>query len=118
MAYDRYNADMLIAEIGDIAPPDFVVPFGQGTKSMSPALKEIEGLVFNHELEHGGDPVLRWMCDNMVVVTNDRGDIAPSKGKSTEKIDGMVALIMAVDRAKRHGSPESVYEGRALLEFG
>lgn len=116
MAYDPWNADMFVQEVMDVAGQDFCVEGRQGYRTMSPPLKELEGLVFDRMIEHGGDPILRWMCDNMVVVMDPAGNLKPDKSKSTEKIDGMVALILAIDRALRNR--ESVYEDRGLLEFG
>ena len=94
-------------------------PFGQGFKDMSPATKELMRLTFDEKLAHGGHPVLRWMIDNIFVRTDPAGNIKPDKEKSTEKIDGAVASIMALDRALRHGvtQHESVYEERGLLVF-
>ena len=64
---------------------------------------------------HGGNPVLRWMADNMKVTTNPNGNIMPDKAKSVEKIDGMVALIMGLDRAmKKIVEPKSPYGERGL----
>lgn len=65
-------------------------------------------------MARGGYPVLRWMADNLVVQTDPAGNIKPNKAKSTARIDGMVALIMALDRATRHKVSRSVYEDRGL----
>ena len=93
-----------------------VVPFGQGYASMSPPTKELLKLVLEERLAHGGHPVLRWMVDNVTVRTDPAGNIKPDKEKSTEKIDGAVALIMALDRAIRHENDGlSVYDERGLL---
>ena len=81
---------------------------------MSPPTKELMNLVLSKRLRHGGNPVLRWMADNMIVKQDPEGKLKPDKSKSTEKIDGMVALIMGLDRAVRHEGP-SVYEERGLL---
>ncbi|NLX25090.1 MAG: terminase large subunit, partial [Lentisphaerae bacterium] len=80
-----------------------MVPFGQGFASMSGPTKELLNLVLSHKIRHGGNPVLRWMADNVVVQKDAAGNIKPDKEKSTEKIDGIVALIMALDRAIRNG---------------
>ena len=94
-----------------------VVPFGQGFKDMSPPSKRLE-LVLERNVAHGGHPVLRWMMDNIFVRTDPTGNIKPDKEKSTEKIDGAVAAIMALDRAIRHGgSTGSVYDERGILSF-
>ncbi|HOO51607.1 MAG TPA: terminase large subunit, partial [Alphaproteobacteria bacterium] len=65
---------------------------------------------------HGGHPVLRWMMDNIYIKQDPAGNIKPDKEKSTEKIDGAVAMIMALDRAIRCGGEStSVYDSRGLL---
>ena len=68
-------------------------------------------MVVAGELRHGGNPVLRWMASNVAIEQDAAGNIKPSKKKSTERIDGMVTLVMAVGRAAM--TPErqaSVYE--------
>ena len=97
-----------------------VIPFGQGFKDMSPPTKELMKLVLEKRIAHGGHPVLRWMMDNIYIRTNPAGNIKADKEKSTEKIDGAVATIMALDRAIRCGNDttESVYESRGLLVLG
>ncbi len=97
-----------------------VVPFGQGFKDMSPPSKELMKLALEGRLAHGGHPVLAWMVDNIHVRTDPAGNIKPDKQKSTEKIDGVVATIMALDRAIRNGNGQasgSVYDERGLLVF-
>jgi len=74
-------------------------------------------LVLERTFAHAGHPVLRWMVDNIFIRTDPAGNIKPDKQKSTEKIDGAVAAIMALDRAIRCGNDlrESVYENRGIL---
>ena len=65
-----------------------------------------------------GHPVLRWMMDNIFIRTDPAGNIKPDKEKSTEKIDGAVASVMALDRAVWNGgSAGSVYDERGILSF-
>lgn len=71
-------------------------PFGQGYGSMSAPTKEFEKLVLSGRLEHFGNPVLRWMMASTVVKTDPAGNIKPDKEKSSQKIDGIVAAIMAL----------------------
>lgn len=93
-----------------------VVPFGQGFKDMSPPTKELMKLVLEERIAHGGNEPLRWMMDNIYVKTDPAGNIKADKEKSTERIDGAVATIMALDRAIRNGnSDESVYNTRGIL---
>ncbi|MTV61762.1 terminase TerL endonuclease subunit, partial [Streptococcus pneumoniae] len=74
-----------------------MVGFGQGFVSMSQPTRELLRVVLDKKLSHGGHPVLRWMADNLVVTQDPAGNIKPNKAKSREKIDGMVAGIMALD---------------------
>ena len=94
-----------------------VVPFGQGFKDMSPPTKELMKLTLERKIAHGGHPVLRWMMDNIFVRTDPAGNIKADKEKSTEKIDGVIASIMALDRAIRcsNDTSESVYDDRGLI---
>ena len=94
-----------------------VVPFGQGFASMSPPTKELMKLTLEQRIAHGGHPVLRWMMDNIFIRTDPAGNIKADKEKSTEKIDGAIATIMALDRAVRCGNvnTESVYDQRGIL---
>jgi phage terminase large subunit-like protein len=94
IAIDRWNATQLAQELqGDGFE---VVMFGQGYSSMSAAAKEFERHVIGGTLRHGGNKVLRWMASNVVREQDAAGNIKPSKAKSAEKIDGIVAAIMAI----------------------
>ena len=86
------------------------IPLGQGFASLSAPTKELDKLVAGAALRHGGHPVLRWMAGNVAIEQDAAGNIKPSKTKSTEKIDGIVALVMALDRAGRHAEQSSVYD--------
>lgn len=114
IAYDRWGATQLVQELEEEGMQ--IVPFGQGFASMSAPTKELVNLLLAKKIEHGGNPVLRWMASNMVVKQDPAGNVKPDKSKSAQKIDGMVALIMALDRCIRHGAKEegSVYERRGL----
>ena len=116
LAFDPWNATMMQTKLMERFGDDFLVQFRQGYKSLSGPTKELERLILQHNLAHGNDPVLNWMADNLVVREDPAGNIKPDKEKSTEKIDGMVALIMALDRATRNEGPsESIYESRGLV---
>lgn len=117
VAFDRWGAVQLSQELD--AAGMTVIPFGQGFASMSSPTKELLNLVIAKRLRHGGNPVLRWMADNLVVKQDPAGNIKPDKSKSTEKIDGIVALIMGLDRAIRHENSKlkSVYQERGLLSL-
>ena len=115
IAFDRWGAVQMVQNLEGMGFT--VVPFGQGFKDMSPPTKELMKLVLEQRIAHGGHPVLRWMMDNIFIRTDPAGNIKPDKEKSTEKIDGAVATIMALDRAIRCGNDngESVYDRRGLL---
>ena len=112
IAFDRWGAVQMVQNLDGLGFT--VVPFGQGYKDMSPPTKELMKITLEQKIAHGGHPVLSWMMDNIFVRTDPAGNIKPDKEKSTEKIDGAVALIMALDRAIRHESKESVYEKRGM----
>jgi phage terminase large subunit-like protein len=109
IAIDRWNSTATTTRLLEQGLP--VIRFGQGTASMSPACKELERLVLARQLYHTGCPVLRWCLGNVALEQNAAGDIKPNKAKSREKIDGAVALAMAVGVAQTEGS-RSVYESR------
>ena len=116
IAFDRWGAVQMVQNLEGLGFT--VVPFGQGFKDMSPPSKRLMELVLERNVAHGGHPVLRWMMDNIFVRTDPAGNIKPDKEKSTEKIDGAVAAVMALDRAVRHGgSTGSVYDERGILSF-
>ena len=115
IAFDRWGAVQMVQNLEGMGFT--VVPMGQGFASMSPPTKELMKLTLEKKLAHGGHPVLRWNMDNIYIRTDPAGNIKADKAKSTEKIDGAVATIMALDRAIRCGNDtsESVYDTRGLL---
>ena len=115
IAFDRWGAVQMTQNLENLGFS--VVPFGQGFKDMSPPTKELMKLTLEQNLAHGGHPVLRWMMDNIFIRTDPAGNIKADKEKSTEKIDGAVATIMALDRAIRCGNDNSasVYDDRGIL---
>lgn len=114
IAFDRWGAVQMVQNLDGMGFT--VVPFGQWYKDMSPPSKELMKITLEKKIAHGGNPVLRWMMDNIYVKTDPAGDIKPDKEKSTEKVDGAVALIMALDRCIRNqGSCGSVYDDRGIL---
>ena len=88
-----------------------LIGFGQGFGSMSSPSKTLEGLVLNSQMEHGHNPVLRWMAQNVRVKMDDVDNIKPTKKYSQEKIDGIVSTIMAIGLAE---GPEPE-DNRAVL---
>ncbi len=117
IAVDRWNATHMIQNLEDQGFT--MVPFGQGFASMSTPTKEFYRLLMEGQIIHAGHPVLRWMAGNVVVETDAAENIKVTKAKSKEKIDGIVASIMALDRCLRNegGQQGSVYDQRGLLVF-
>ncbi len=113
VAFDRWGATKIIQELEELGLT--VVQFGQGFASMSPPMKELETMILSQKIAHGGNPVLSWMADNVVARQDPAGNIKPDKSKSVEKIDGIVALIMGLDRAL-HGlvSVVGAYQERGI----
>lgn len=115
IVFDRWGAVQMVQNLEGMGFT--VVPFGQGFKDMSPPTKELMKLTLEKRIAHSGQPVLRWMMDNIFIKSDPAGNIKPDKEKSTEKIDGVVATIMALDRAIRCGNDnnESVYDDKGIL---
>lgn len=114
IAYDRWNATMMVQSLEDDGFT--MIPFGQGFRDMLPPTKELMRIVLERRLNHGGHPILRWNMDNAFVRTDPAGNLKIDKERSTEKMDGAVALVMALDRAmKNQNTGSSVYDERGLL---
>lgn len=100
IAFDRYNMKFLrpCLERAGFTEEELerFVEFGQGFVSMSPALRELETRLLGSKLKHGNHPVLEMCAKNATVVTDPAGNRKFIKGKATGRIDGMVALAMAV----------------------
>lgn len=118
IGYDPWNATQLVTDLtGDGAE---MVPVRQGFVTMSAPTKELqrltlEGTAERPRFEHAGNPLVRWQVDNLGVETDAAGNVKPSKKASGEKIDGLVASIIALDRASRHApARRSAYEDRGV----
>ena len=114
LAYDPYNATEITNHLIDHGVE--MVAFRQGFVSISPAAKQIEILIMSQKYHHGGNPVMKWMMDNVVIRQDPAGNIKLDKEKSREKIDGPVSAVMAIGRATAQGGTvPSVYETRGIL---
>jgi phage terminase large subunit-like protein len=113
VAFDPWGATKLAGELlnYDGIP---MVEHRQGYKSMSPPMKELFKAVKRKELNHGNHPVLRWCADNLVVQTDAAENVKPAKDKARERIDGIVALAMALGRAIEQFDIRSKYETEGL----
>src|SRR5437867_7850121 len=76
---------------------------------MSPAAKEFEKLLLGRQLAHGGNPVLAWMASNVAIRCDAADNIKPDKAKSRNRIDGIVALVMAAGRVRVQSEFLNVY---------
>jgi phage terminase large subunit-like protein len=113
LAFDPWNATKLAVELdGDGIR---IVEMRQGFRSLSEPTKHLGALVTGRTLRHGGHPVLRWMASNMVVRQDPNGNLTPDKSKVTERIDGIVATIMAIGAALVNRDREPEY---AMYIFG
>lgn len=109
VAYDRWNAQQLVNNLTSEGAP--MITMGQGFASMSAPTKDLqrlimvgakcddEGVPVEPLIRHGGNPLLRWMVDNFAVAMDPAGNVKPDKANAGDKIDGVVALIMALSRA-------------------
>jgi len=114
VAFDPWNATQIATQLAKDGMK--MVEFGQGLRSMSEPSKEFEKLIISGQFQHGGNPLLRWAAGNVAVESDAAGNIKPSKKKSTERIDPIVATIMGVGRAiVNQGPVGSVYESRELI---
>lgn len=113
IGYDPYGATQIAIQLEEEGYK--VVPVRQGWVTLSPALKELEREYLGGELKHGDNPVLKWMAANIVVKQDSAGNYMPDKARSTDRIDGIVALCMAISRQINAHEVESIYENRGLL---
>ena len=114
LAIDRlWQGDQLMLELQSDGLD--VVIFGQGFMTMARPSKRFEDLVVGGRLHHGGNPVLRWMASNVVIEVDPAGCIKPNRARSTEKIDGIVATIMALGRAYMESPYESDRPAMAII---
>ena len=113
ICYDRWNASQMVIDLQNEGVP--MEPFGQGFVSLSAPSKQLEALILGKEIIHDNNPVLKWMIANTVMEEDAAGNIKPSKKKSSEKIDGTVALVMALGCYMTEGGYNSIYDDRGLL---
>lgn len=111
---DRWNATHLASQLtGDGLT---ITAIGQGFASMTAPTKALEAAILSRNLRHDSNPVLNWMAGNLAIQADAAGNWKPDKKRSADKIDGMVALIMALGRATAAtATPESIYETRPML---
>lgn len=112
LAYDPWNASEIAAKLESDGLK--MVECRQGFKTMSEPTKRFLGLILDRRIEHGGNQVLAWMASNLAISQDPAGNMKPDKQRSTEKIDGIVAKIMALGRAIL-ASEGSAYDERGII---
>lgn len=114
IGYDRWNATQLTTQLGQDGATCVAIP--QTHAGLGPGWRELERLLLESKLRHGGHPILRWMAGNVEVETDAAGNQKPSKAKSSERIDGIVGLNMAIARLIVHA--EDMSEPMVLFGAG
>jgi phage terminase large subunit-like protein len=107
IGFDRWNATHIVTELMADGATCTAIP--QTHAGLGPAWRELEKIVLDHAMRHGGHPILRWMAGNVEVETDASGNQKPSKRHSSERIDGMVALDMSLNRWLAHGDAPAVW---------
>ena len=119
IAFDPYLAQQIMGNLGEEGLP--VIAMRQGALTMGPAIRDLEMAIIGGRLIHGAHPILKWNVDNVVVEVDKAGLKGFSKGKARERIDGAVAMAMAVSRATAGGdagvSPYSEDRGFLFLDL-
>lgn len=111
--FQGYQMSMELAEEGLT-----VAACGMGFMSMAGPTAELERRLLVHKIRHGGHPVLKWMANNVSVKEDPAGNKKPDKSSSQGKIDGIIGILLALDRQMRHQTTTSVYESRGLVTLG
>ncbi|HEX6960836.1 MAG TPA: terminase TerL endonuclease subunit, partial [Lacipirellula sp.] len=117
LAFDPWGPAAAFVQILQSAgfPAEKLLSFRQNISTFAAPTKEFERLVLAGRIEHGGNPVLRWMAGNVSVKADSGDNIKPDKSKSADKIDGIVASIMALGLAMGNTDTDSVYSSRGLI---
>jgi phage terminase large subunit-like protein len=111
VAYDRWQFEHLKQAFSRHGyDPEFMTDFGQGFKTMTPALRTFETLALDGRLRHGKNPILTWNASNARAKPGDGGERKLTKSKSIGRIDGLVATVMAIHAATADQTPESIYD--------
>ncbi len=121
IAYDRWNSSDLVRRLTDDEVTE-MIPFGQGFASMSTPTRQVEILSLQQKLKHFNNPVLGWMLSNCVLRHDAADNIKVDKGTSSEKVDGIVALVMALgvaikDFKEDEKDKTSIYENKGLFDL-
>lgn len=116
LAYDPWQANYLVQRLQ--GRNLLCVELRQTVQNMSEPMKELEKLLITRELWHDGCPVLEWMASNVIAFTDAKDNIYPRKEHPDKKIDGIVAAIMALNRALAdEQDTASIYETRGVVHL-
>lgn len=113
IACDRWNAVQIMTQLE--ADGFTIASMTQGFSSLSAPTKKLEQLVLSKKFEHAGNPILRWMANNVAIKQDADGNIKIDKEKSTERIDGIAAVINAMARVIVSVDKRSIYETRGII---
>jgi phage terminase large subunit-like protein len=113
IAYDQWNATHLANQLDNEGANMIVYP--QNYSFMSEPTKELEKLIIQQRFNHQGNPVLRWMNSNVMLMTDSNDNIKIDKSKSEEKVDGMITNVMALGMYLRDKMETTVYETRGVI---
>lgn len=118
IAYDPWNSTALVTRL--LEDEADMIEFNQGASKMNPPIRQIEILAMQGKLNHGNNAVLNWMCSNIVLIKNTYDSVRFDKEKSTEKIDGMVSLAMAMGIFlinKKEEEKTFIYNERGMISL-
>jgi phage terminase large subunit-like protein len=101
IAYDRWRIEDLKQQLQNESIDIELIAFGQGFKDMGAAVDDFETLLLSKTIKHNSNPCLTWNAANVVLVSDPAGSRKPAKNKSTGRIDGIIASIMAISQAKK-----------------
>jgi len=113
--YDPYNATQIVLRLQDYGL--LMVPYPQRVSHMNVPCKELERMILDKKINHGGNPVMRWMNGNVWVKPDANDNIMINKGKSTGRVDGMVAMVMSIGGYMTDNNKGSVYDRRGIIEI-
>lgn len=113
--FDRWRIDVLKAELARLGAELPLEPFGQGFKDMTPAVDALETALVNCSMRHGGNPVLTMCAANAIAIRDAAGNRKLDKSKSTGRIDGIVALAMAIGSASADAGDGGFVSGRLIV---
>ncbi len=114
VGYDPWNAGQVVRKLEEVG--FLMLKYRQTYERMSPPMKELERLIADGKIRHGGNPVLDWMAEQVAAKEDEGGNMKPVKPHKRARIDGIVALIMAIGgQMKAPQKAKSVYEDRGLL---